>query len=333
MEYISCIYINHGLSFSEDKIQYCTTGNINNEKKMFVIEDDYTGNIIWDKLFDYTEEIKDNLRQGIVPDCCKGCLWLKKKDWDKIAEPRKLKYILFTNYTNCNSVCVYCGYGNRPYTETYNIVPLIQSLIDGDHIYKDALIEFAGGEPTVYPHFNDALNVLIDNNFSNITIFTNAIIFSEQIARALNKGFADIVVSIDAGSEEVHKKVKGVSSYNNVWNNLEKYNNSITPGNESRIKTKFIITLGYNDSEEEIYNWVMKCKKINIKYLILQADDCIFKTKSVDSKILEKLVSLADFFVNLTKQENCEYLLYTNIVNSYDILGKKYELCSENYPM
>jgi uncharacterized radical SAM superfamily Fe-S cluster-containing enzyme len=66
-------------------------------------------------------------------------------------------------------------------SELYNLVPVLKDMIKKEIIKKDGKIEFAGGEPTIYKWFNEALKIINKNKVEHIVVNTNAIIFSKEI--------------------------------------------------------------------------------------------------------------------------------------------------------
>jgi molybdenum cofactor biosynthesis enzyme MoaA len=156
-------------------------------------------------------------------------------------------------------------------TEVYKVLPLIKDMIKNNILKKDGTIDFAGGEPTIYCEFEALLHEFIKHNFTKIIIHTNAIKRSAAIIKGLKKGVVRVLVSIDAGSKEVHRKVKQVPSYDSVWKNLTEYSKA-QPKGADYVKTKYIIVPGLNDTEEELNLWLEKSAAIGIKSVVLNLD-------------------------------------------------------------
>ncbi len=335
MKYVSCQYINHGLCFQDSRIVYCTVGNQSMEKNYSVLKENYNGEKIdWDSLFLRINNDKKNLKRGIIPKSCMGCYMLQERDWDNEVKSKKFKYLLLSNWSACNSACRYCWRDGQDFliddidnnsiineNDTYNIVPIIEDLIDKNYLDKEVQVDIAGGEPTMYYKFNEALYLLVNAGVKHITIFSNAIIYSEQIEYAIQKGAADILVSIDAGTAEMHKKLKRIVAFDRIWNNVDKYCSVLNPENKNKVKVKYIIVIGYNDSREEIYKWILRSIKANVSELILQADDCIYMKKNPKKESLEKVIELTEYFLEVVKFFNYRYILYSNVLNAYTMLN------------
>ena len=86
---------------------------------------------------------------------------------------------MLTPWVPCNSNCIYCDAPRDKYvlehTKIYKVLPLIQDMIKNNILKKDGIIDFAGGEPTIYSEFEDLLSEFINNDFKKILVHTNAI--------------------------------------------------------------------------------------------------------------------------------------------------------------
>lgn len=335
MEYLSCHYVNHCLGFNDSRIVYCTLGNQSRGKQYAVLRENYNGEPIdWEKLLDKIEADKESNRQGNLIESCKDCMMLRVRDWDSEVPPRKFKYVLFSNWYACNSACRYCWKDGKDFLirdveknsvinehDTYDIIPIVKNLISKDLLTEDATIDFAGGEPTMYYKFNEALKLFVDAGVHKIIIHTNAIIFSPEIERAVSEGIAELLISVDAGTKKVHEKVKRVVSYNKVWENLERYCKAKKPENTNKVRSKFVIVPGYNDSENEILRWVKKSMAIGVSELVLNADDCMYMEEKPDEEKFWRVKNLTDYFIETVKKYDCRYHLYSNAINAYTTLG------------
>lgn len=336
MKYYSCKFINNSLCFNDSRIVYCTVGNFNNRKKFALLKNNYNGEQIdWDKLLDKIEADKESHRNGKIIESCKNCLMLANRDWDceKLKSERKFKHVLFSNWNMCNSACIYCKSDGQDYliknikanskiieNDTYNIIPIIKDLINKNLLTEDAVIDFAGGEPTMYYKFNEALQLLIDADIK-ILINTNAIIYSKEIEMAVKKGLADVVISLDAGTRKIHEKVKRVASYKAVINNLKKYCGALSKENKNKVITKFIIVPGVNDSKKEIFEWIKLSKNIGIFHIYFNADDRLFKNSECNLEHMQTVKELTDYFIKTANLFNLKYDTFSNANNAYTKLG------------
>lgn len=277
-----------------------------------VIYNNYNGEKInWQEFFQIKRELRKLFREKSCPQNCKDCVGIAYKQWD---DEDYIDYLLLTPWVPCNSNCIYCeAPRNRDVinnTKIYKVLPLIKDMIKNNVLKKDGTIDFAGGEPTIYPEFEALLHEFIKHNFKKIIIHTNAIKKSPSIIKGLKKGCARVLVSIDAGTKEVHKKIKQVNSYEAVWKNLKEYAKS-QPKNADFVKAKYIIVPGLNDEENEIRIWLEKCKDINIKSVVLNLD-FNWIMENVDNDLMP-IYNLMKYTQNKAKELNINCELYGQI--------------------
>lgn len=272
-EFESCGYIEHGMVLDHcNVIRHCNNFNPRYGGRPVIYENYHGEKIDWKEFFKIKHDLRELFRNNSCPEHCKECVGIAYKKWD---DEDYINYLLLTPWVKCNSNCIYCEAPRDKNvlenTKPYKVLPLIKDMIKNNILRKDSAIDFAGGEPTIYPEFESLLKEFIKHNFSKIIIHTNAIKKSPSVIKGLKKGYVRVLVSIDAGSQEIHKKVKQVDSYNDVWKNLTEYAKN-QPKNADYVKAKYIIVPGLNDKEEEINLWLEKCKAIGIKSVVLNLD-------------------------------------------------------------
>lgn len=298
----SCSYIEHGMVLDHcNKIRVCNNFNPRHGGRP-VIYENYNGEKInWNEFFNIKRELRTKYRENSCPELCKDCVNVSTKNWD---DEDYIDYLLLTPWVPCNSNCIYCDAPRDKYvienTKIYKVLPLIQDMIKNNILKKDGTIDFAGGEPTIYPEFEALLNEFINNGFTKIIIHTNAIKKSKAIIKGLKKGVIRILVSVDAGSKEIHKKVKQVNSYDSVWKNLKEYAKN-QPKDANFVKAKYIIVPGINDSEKEIDIWLKKCRDIKIKSVVLNLD-----FRWIMNNVNEDLIPIYNL-MKYTQQKASEY--------------------------
>lgn len=269
----SCTYIEHGMVLDTcNRIRSCNNFNPRYGGRPVIYENYRGGKINWKEFFDIKREQRKKFRENSCPELCKDCVNIAFKQYD---DEDYIDYLLLTPWIPCNSNCVYCAAPRDKYlienTKVYKVLPLIKDMIKNNVLKKDGTIDFAGGEPTIYKEFEALLSEFIKNDFKKIIIHTNAIKKSNSIIKGIKKGVVRVLVSIDAGSKEVHEKVKQVKSYEKVWKHLKEYAKN-QPECADYVKSKYIIVPTINDTEEEINLWLEKSKSINIKSVVLNLD-------------------------------------------------------------
>ena len=330
-QFVSCEALNSRLVFFGKKIAFCSNGNPAQNRAYPIIYDNINPNN-FEKTFDINKIInfirtnRKNPENGIIPASCEGCNNLDSYHYHSDITNLKnfIEYIQFSDWGLCNSKCIYCNAWTNTkqlpsgeYTtknaekDTYLILPIIKQLVNNEVITKDTTIDFAGGEPTLYCQFEEALKYFIKFGIKNILVFSNIIKYSPIIAEGIKKGIITLIVSVDAGTKEVHQKVKGVESYDIVYKNLKQY--VLCEKNKGQVESKYVIVPEINDSIEEISFWIDKSKETGINKLILNLDNRVFEHGTPNIELVKKIKTLTDFFIEKTSKLNIENALYSNI--------------------
>lgn len=324
--FISCNKLNDTLTFFDHKISYCANGNPAKKMAYPIILNNFDGNLDIENLIRRIREDRFNLHNDKIIESCKGCPNLYEEKWEiDYSKYPKLGYINFADCGLCNSKCIYCKswtntkFENGKYKpiieeKFYNIIPIAEKFKEKGMITKDTIIDFTGGEPTIYEFFEESLNYFLKFGTKKILIFSNAILFSEIILKGIKKGIITITVSVDAGSQNTHKIVKGVESYNNVYENLKKY--AKAQKHKNQVISKYIIIPEINDSFEEINLWIKKSIEIGINKLIINVDDRLFENE-ITKETYEKINKLGKYFENKMKENQLEYEVYSNMQYVY----------------
>lgn len=269
----SCSYVEHGMVLDHcNRIRSCNNFNPRYGGRPIIYENYCGEKINWKEFFDIKRKLRQQYRENSCPELCKNCVNTSFKQWD---DDDYIDYLLLTPWVPCNSNCIYCQAPRDlevlKNTKIYKVLPLIKDMIKNNILKKDGTIDFAGGEPTIYSEFESLLHEFIKHDFKKIVIHTNAIKKSNAIIKGIRKGVVRILVSVDAGSKEIHERVKQVKSYDNVWKNLKEYAKN-QPKGADNVKTKYIIVPNLNDSKEEINLWLEKSRELNIKSVVLNLD-------------------------------------------------------------
>ena len=327
MAYLFCERIDRHICFNRDYISNCTIGNNTKGQMIPVLCSNYNGTEIdWEKFFKERENIKEQAKQGKLPDVCEGCLYLENAEWDYKNTKQEFKYIQLSHWLACNSNCIYCGNHSEPNkkgeTDTYDSYPIIKDMIDKGYITRKTKIDFAGGEPTQYYRFEDILNLLNKSSVTNVVIHSNIINYSKAIETGIKRGTVSLCVSVDAGTKNTHEKVKGVKSFDKVWKHIKKYTKVKNPINNNYVSLKFIIVPGINDTKEEIDEFIKRAINAKVDRLLINADNNIFiqqKNEKERQEILKKVVEIADHFIERVREYNISYLIEFNVNSAYKL--------------
>ena len=274
MKYTSCIHLEHGITFFSNSVQICCISSHPGGGNIMQI-DNYKGELIdWDEIFKNRAVMRDGIRNGIVPEKCTGCYYLKEQEWNS---ENYIDEVLIGHFTHCNCNCIYC------YTEkdkkffnsnkTYNIYPVIKDMIEKGVLSKNATVTFGGGEPTILQEFEELVYLLLDYDVYNIRIHSDGIKYSPAIEKGLKLGKITLITSLDSGSKQTYERIKQVPCYDKVWQNMAKYAQT----KNGLIRTKYVLIPGVNDSLSEVRNFLKKTYESGVRNIAFDIEDTWFK--------------------------------------------------------
>ncbi len=299
MKYTSCIHLEHGITFFSNSVQICCISSHPGGGNILQIENYHGEPINWEDIFSKRSIMRENIKNGIIPDKCQGCYYLKEGDWNS---ENYFDEVLIGHFTHCNCNCIYC------YTEkdkkffnqnkTYNVYPIIKDMIDKGILSKNSTITFGGGEPTILKEFEELVYMLLDYDVYNIRIHSDGIKYSSAIEKGLKLGKITLITSIDSGSKEVYQKIKQVQCYDQVWKNLANYAKT----KNGLIRTKFVLIPGVNDSLAEVKNWLKQTYEAGITDVAFDIEDNWFKEHR--NNIPQYVYVICDFVFECYRQYN-----------------------------
>jgi len=268
--YVSCEWIESRVVLEQTKLKFCCIGHSGH--KGYVPMCDYDGGEIPEAEVRAARKklIQENNTPGVETGCT-GCHFLETRDWDKERKSAKLfDTVYVANFSICNLSCRYCFVYLSEFTEVSNVVgypllPVFQRLIEGGHLAEGGKVEWGGGEPTIVPGFAEIMRLLMRNNYYQ-QIHTSSVKFSPELEEALRLGKAQAVTSVDAGTRETYKAVKGRDRFDIVWENVGKY-----AASGGKMALKYI--LRHNNSDEaNIQGFIARAKAVGIKEIVLTPD-------------------------------------------------------------
>lgn len=322
-----CRYLAHGLYIHYFCFRHChlSIHSPNERNNNYIIP--YTGpkdKIDWNEVFEQKRTLVQNMRNGDIPPFCKGCHWIEEFDENSPEQfesdlDNYIDMIWIGHFNECNANCIYCfSYQEileKRTTKPYNIFPLFKELLN-KKIYNlekapEAHVSFAMGEPTILKKFEDIIKLFAKNKNKNFAVYTNGIKLSKMIEKLLAKKEIEInvVISLDAGSREVFKKVKKVDKFKDVCKNIKRYANAAKLSKPRNLGIKYIIIPNVNDTKEEIDKWFNLCVyELGVRYLIADIEEKWFVRK--DGDVDEYVKDLLRYIRQRCQDEKIEFEFY-----------------------
>ncbi|MBQ8887498.1 MAG: radical SAM protein [Candidatus Gastranaerophilales bacterium] len=318
-----CRYLAHGLYIHYDCFRHChlSIHSPNERNNNYIVP--YKGpkdKANWEEIFKNKNKLVSEMREGVIPPFCKGCHWIE--EFDENSENQFLSdldnYIdmIWVGHSNdCNSKCIYCfAYQEiveKRTTKAYDIIPLFKEMLN-QKIYNlekepEAHVSFAMGEPTLLKKFDDIINLFAKAGNKNFALYTNGIRFSRMTAKYIKN--MNIVISLDAGTKETFKKIKGVDKFKDVCSTIKKYAKEANKTDPKRLGVKYIIIPNVNDNKEEIDKWLDLCiNKLDVKYLIADVEEHWFVNKC--GEIPQYVKDLLIYIRQHCQDENIHFEFY-----------------------
>lgn len=150
----------------------------------------------------------------------------------------------------CNLTCPVCfananaaGYLYEPSLE--QVRRMLQALRDESPV-ANRVVQFSGGEPSIYPHFFEVLRMAKEMGFSHLQAATNGIMFTdlEFAMQAKEAGLHTLYLQFDGVCEDIYQRTRGEAL-------LEKKMQCIENVRKAGMKICFVPTIvkGVNDHQ------------------------------------------------------------------------------------
>ncbi|MBQ2644811.1 radical SAM protein [bacterium] len=332
---MDCHLLSHGISVEKNDLHDCCLTHLHNGRP-FIIELNQNKTVNWEKVFELKHSLKNHKRT--TEKNCVGCrLLTDERDYDKDND--YISHINLNHWNICNSRCIYCTREYNGGDKYYNILPMMKELFEyngGKNIVFYGELTFQGGEPTMLPEFEELLRMFTSKKMP-VRIHSSGIKYSPAIENGLNNNTVTLIISPDTANPETYKKIKRVDCCERVWQNLENYAKAVQE--ENRLKAKFIIIPGYNDSIDEVDNFIKRAKSIGINRLVWEIEGSYGAVYNYD---IPNIGLLLDYAVNQTLLNNLTYEYYDGAIyvqnkrnseknENMEYFNKKYEILKEKY--
>ena len=286
---LSCDALHHAIFAAPDVFRHCckrffVRGKMKGDVEIFNFTSD--ANISYEKIREGKIKLYENINQGRRTPCT-GCPWLRKDVWAPL-DKLEISHISIEHHTICNLRCIYCSemyYGGGE--AAYDVKHLFEELSINNAISKKLSIVWGGGEPILLKSFDDVFSTITDQ-YKPIhnNVFTNATIYSKTLEKYLRKNKASITTSIDAGSVEIYKAIRGRDKLHTVLENLKKYHEA----GSDNVTIKYILIFE-NASEKELSAFIRKIKEYGLEKCSFQISSN-FKDDAITDEIAKAAIVL-----------------------------------------
>lgn len=209
----------------------------------------------------------------LAPAECRSCNLYVKQHWPRKNENYIINNIIFNHYVSCKSNCIDCILNpeqmiakNDPTFIPKRVVPLLSQLIDNGYLNPQAIVSWGGGEPALLPEFDAILRLLSEYGCSHI-VNTSGIKKKKSIAVLLGNGGAlQLIFSLDCGTAESYRAIKGVDQFETVVKNLTEYADAAV--DRSCIKLKYVVMNSLNVSEEDFNGFLSLVENLRVSAIV-----------------------------------------------------------------
>lgn len=323
-KYLDCPLMKESLHFFYNQIRPCCA-NVPGP----IFYDNYKGeqidwNFIYNERINLIKKIRTAKGKNYIPEECKGCcdtsLYITEEKPNENFR-NEIKRIYFHNHMPCNAKCTYCSYDHFNNGYGYDVLPFVKELINKGILSKDALIYMSGGEITISKEFEELMSLLTSYLNPPVEILTSGIKYCESIKDAFIKNKCRLMISLDAGTKEVYKRIKQVDCFDEVVENMKKYINA-SDNAKTGITLKYIIVDGVNDTKEETERFLTLAQELGIVHVRIDFDSVKYKYTG-NINVPDSYFNLIDYFyksaekkhLTIRKYEQTEAILKKAKVN------------------
>lgn len=272
MQYTSCHLLEHGICFYNHNLCTCCYAPQEGLYQVPYIKPIYLGAKI--DIEDYCKRIKffrDNAKQNKFINSCKNCYKLETKEWD---DEIYIDQVYITHFEACNADCIYCITGltpNERQKHTYEIVPVLDDLKEKGILKENCEFHIGGGEFTIYPECDEIIEKYVLSGYTkHFAVATNGIKYSESLFKAMDKGLASIIISLDCGGKKIFEKIKRVNAFDSVIENLKLYTR--TEKSLENTFLKYIVIPNVNDNKKEFQKFLSIANDLKIRGIKIDLD-------------------------------------------------------------
>lgn len=259
-KYLSCHDLENGIILFSGGIRHCCGLNKNGEPQELIPYESDMEQTIQNVIEQKKQVIERNI-QG-KKTFCTSCKNLREGYWNT---QKKIRQINLSLDHICNLKCQYCNKWDEVYVcqNSIDIPSLMEQFEKSKMVELKYPILYSSGEISIQPRINTILNSI---GKYDVCFFSNATKYREEIHDKIKEKYSCLVVSLDCGSRETYKTIKGVDLFDLVCKNIEKY-----CSDGGKVILKYIV-MENNISSKDFKGFLELCLKNNIKTILISRD-------------------------------------------------------------
>ena len=271
--YLSCWHLERGLVFFPGRLTACCANPITGMQPELAKFSGGTVDI--DAIAETRRQIIEEHKAGRIIKDCQHCPKLIEVVPD---DPRLGSYpiadVTIAHFTSCNIRCNYCytvidGSVKANISKVPPILPTFQELVERKQLNPGSRIRFSGGEPTLLPEFDALVKLLSDYGCQSI-IHTNATRLSPSIIEGLARDTVELVLGMDAATDETYRAIKKMNYNEKVWANAGAYVAARRPEAKNKIWFKFIFCM---ENYTEAVQFVERAASVGATHVYYDFDE------------------------------------------------------------
>jgi organic radical activating enzyme len=295
----SCMPVEEMLVFIDGGIQTCC---VHENVPVCQYNNSILNKMFLNLLDSFKNKISDSLKSNCVLQQCFGCKQIKLANW---SDTRKIQEVNLISGSMCQFKCIYCNNDERASPQRQQnlerTLSLIEYLKEVGYITESTHFSIANGEITINPLRKMVYDTIYDYH---CTFYTNAELYSEEIAEFLNKGNNKVNISLDAGTSNTFAKIKGKDCFDRVVNTIRKYAQC------GEVELKYIILPKVNDNELDALEFVKIAVETKAKIILSRNSN---KTDEFDTNI----ASCSQTVSTIVTEAKTNNLQVINIMNGF----------------
>ncbi|MEL7657904.1 MAG: radical SAM protein, partial [Bacillota bacterium] len=294
----SCVYLESYIVCAWHILNFCCSDFGKNQSPYIWFDGDYE--LAADKFIVYRDKLISDLCQG-VPTPCDGCPCVKE-DW----YPQDRRILIFNDGEEgiCNFRCCYCkspAMISKDVSNDINSEKLLEIFRARDLLSDELHTIISCGEISVHPKRREIYDSI--SGLRN-TICTNASILDKGIMQLLELGNTELIISVDSGTRDTFRKVKGHDIFDKVCENIKYYSST------GEVRLKYIILPGINDNDADIDGFVSLCKEAGTKLVQVSYD------LHAPRELSRQTISAAEYLVDKLSENGLMYRIISDVINN-----------------